>query len=105
MIDCFYYLNKNIQPDKVNYIILTDVLQPLSEYITENKDIEIFREIFNHIDFTYYGSNMSGYKNYFKEHPTGIFHKEMHPGYGYYECARENSKVLELLKLKPNRIN
>ena len=40
--DNLYYLNKNIQPDKVNYIILTDVLQPLSEYITENKDIEIF---------------------------------------------------------------
>ena len=40
--DNLYYLNKNIQPDKVNYIILTDVLQPLSEYITENKDLEIF---------------------------------------------------------------
>ena len=40
--DNLYFLNKNIQPDKVNYVILTDVLQPLSEYISENKDIEIF---------------------------------------------------------------
>ena len=37
-----YYINQNIQPNKVNYIILTDVLQPLSEYISENKDEEIF---------------------------------------------------------------
>ena len=37
-----YYLNKNIQPDKVNYIILADILQPLSEYISENKNVEIF---------------------------------------------------------------
>ena len=40
--DCLLFLNHNIQPNKVNYIILTDVLQPISEYINDNKDEEIF---------------------------------------------------------------
>ena len=40
--DYLFFLNHNIQPNKVNYIILTDVLQPLSEYINENKNEEIF---------------------------------------------------------------
>ena len=40
--DYLYFINHNIQPNTVNYIILTDVLQPLSDYISDNKDEEIF---------------------------------------------------------------
>ena len=40
--DYLYFINHNIQPNTVNYMILTDVLQPLSDYISENKDEEIF---------------------------------------------------------------
>ena len=87
---------------------IKDLESPLlSNYLNKNnKDIEIFREIFNHIDFTYYGSCMSGFRNYFKTHADGgIFPKFMYDSYNYYEGARENSKVIELLKLKPNKIN
>ena len=40
--DYLYFINNNIQPNIVNYIILTDVLQPMSDYIMDNKDEEIF---------------------------------------------------------------
>ena len=36
--DYLYFINNNIQPNIVNYIILTDVLQPISDYISENKE-------------------------------------------------------------------
>lgn len=34
-------INSNNRPNIINCIILTDVLQPISDYITDNKDIEI----------------------------------------------------------------
>ena len=37
-----YFINNNIQPNIVNYIILTDVLQPMSDYIMDNIDEKIF---------------------------------------------------------------
>ena len=40
--DFLYHINHNIQPNIVNYYILTDVLQPLSELISENKNESIF---------------------------------------------------------------
>ncbi len=40
--DYLYSINNNVQPNIINYIILTDVLQPMSDYIMENKDEEIF---------------------------------------------------------------
>ena len=36
------YINMMIQPNIINALILTQALQPLSDYITENKEIEIF---------------------------------------------------------------
>ena len=39
--DFLYHINHHIQPNIVNYIILTDVLQPLSEFISENKNEKI----------------------------------------------------------------
>lgn len=36
-----YSINKNLRPNILNCIILTDVLQPISDYITDNKDIDI----------------------------------------------------------------
>ena len=40
--DYLFFINRNIQPNTINYIIITDVLQPLSDYISDNKDEEIF---------------------------------------------------------------
>ena len=37
-----YFINNNIQPNIVNYIILTDVFQPMSDYIMDNIDEKIF---------------------------------------------------------------
>jgi hypothetical protein len=34
-------VNNNLRPKIVNCIILTDVLQPISDYITDNKNIDI----------------------------------------------------------------
>ena len=36
-----YSINNNLRPKIVNCIILTDVLQPISDYITDNKNIDI----------------------------------------------------------------
>ena len=40
--DYLYFINNNAQPNIINYLILTDVLQPMSDYIMDNKDEEIF---------------------------------------------------------------
>ena len=40
--DYLYYINHNIQPKIINTMILTDVLQPISDYILDNKDEKIF---------------------------------------------------------------
>ena len=59
------HVNEIIQPNIVNKIILTKVLQPLSEYITENKDekffwiesdklIKILEILIDKMDYEYY---------------------------------------------------
>jgi len=68
-------------------------------------DLCQFREIFNHIEFKYIGSyDIGGLDRYLKIHANGIIPKEMYEGYKICEEAKRNSKVLEKLKLVPNRI-
>ena len=63
--ECLSFINDIIQPDQVNILILTKVLQPLGDYIKNNNDravfwidsmklIEIFDLLIDKMDYEYY---------------------------------------------------
>ena len=63
--ECLSFINDIIQPDQINILILTKVLQPLGDYIKNNNDravfwidsmklIEIFDLLIDKMDYEYY---------------------------------------------------